>query len=128
MACADSPRSSSPASSRPSSAASGWWTAAAASRPNAPIRATSTRDGPLAAWQTWHGHYWVVDGEWSVIADVTGDQFGWEPVLVADTEDPRFRANYREAAIEEHLEHVAGRIEGWLEEWAAERRAAFAPP
>ena len=59
---------------------------------------------------------------------VTGDQFGWEPVLVADTEDPRFRANYREAAIEEHLEHVAGRIEGWLEEWAAERRAAFAPP
>lgn len=53
----------------------------------------------------WDGHYWVegrLDGD-SVIVDVTGDQYGWDPVIVTTADDPRYRANYRAGIVARDL-------------------------
>ncbi len=66
-------------------------------------KACDGRDGGM--WvrgrEAWDGHYWVtgrIDGR-EVIVDVTADQYGWEPVIVAAGDDPRYRANLRGAQV-----------------------------
>ncbi|MCS4088662.1 hypothetical protein [Rhizobium sp. BK176] len=44
----------------------------------------------------WSGHFWiegVVDCGASVIVDLTADQFGYDPVILADRDDDRYRCN-----------------------------------
>lgn len=67
----------------------------------------------------WNGHYWAVCEEGDVLADVTADQFGWPSVVVTRAPDPRYRGNYRPAAVDGHLAAVSARVESWLALWSA---------
>lgn len=63
----------------------------------------------------WRAHFWVEgklsDGN-TIIVDVTADQFGHEPVVIADGADPRFRKN----VLAKHDEKV----------WVVEPETTFA--
>ena len=53
----------------------------------------------------WDGHYWLegtLDDD-VVIVDVTGDQYGWDPVIVAPGDDPRYRGNYKAGVVARDL-------------------------
>lgn len=52
--------------------------------------------GMLDACGGWNGHFWlegVLDCGTSVIVDLTADQFGHGPAIVADRSDQRYRRN-----------------------------------
>ena len=51
--------------------------------------------------ESWDGHYWLTGtvGHERVILDLTGDQFGWEPVVIAPDDDPRYRASYKQSTV-----------------------------
>ena len=77
----------------------------------------------------WHGHYWVSDGDYGLIVDVTADQFGGEKVFVGEEDfsssadriaNCRYRENYSEMAVEQHILDVAWRVDLWLSEWRNE--------
>ncbi len=54
----------------------------------------------------WCPHYWLAgshDGR-DVILDVTADQFGWEPVVVADGADTRYRASFLPRVAAAHVD------------------------
>ncbi len=74
----------------------------------------------------WHGHYWSVDSGFEIIVETTGDQFGVEPVWVGsedfrDRADRiarcRYRENYIDDAVDEHMENVGYRVAQWLAAW-----------
>lgn len=67
----------------------------------------------------WHSHYWVADGDWSTIVDITADQFGHAPVIVSANGDARYRGNYLVAAIDGHMAAVERRVAAWLSDWDA---------
>jgi len=46
---------------------------------------------------SWQSHAWVRGGDW--IVDITADQFGSAPVVVAPACDPRYGAGPRDTAI-----------------------------
>lgn len=53
----------------------------------------------------WDGHYWVrgnLNGE-MLIVDLTADQYGWDPVVITDATDARYRANYTAAELKTDL-------------------------
>jgi hypothetical protein len=63
----------------------------------------------------WNGHFWVEgklpDGS-MVIVDATADQFGHEPIVITDADDPRYRKNI----LAQHDEKV----------WVVEPETTFA--
>lgn len=73
----------------------------------------------------WSGHYWVADGAFDVIVDVTADQFGGAPVTVNDDADAPYRENYASGAVTERMKDVRSRVCEWLEEWAAEHEPGW---
>jgi len=81
--------------------------------------------GMLGTDGLWHEHYWLSDG--ITIVDLTAEQFGWEPVIVAAGEDPRYLANWKPSAVTSHMRDVTLRAKGWQELWL-ERRNPPAPP
>jgi len=69
----------------------------------------------------WHAHYWVTDGDYSIIADVTSDQFGGDPVTVKLDDGPtEYRENYFEGAVEVHMRDAEWRAAAWMQEWAVD--------
>lgn len=75
--------------------------------------------GAMDAVGAWHGHYWVegvtTDGT-AFVADVTGDQFGHEPVYFERVEVARVRYAPGDdetvaAAVRQLAENVAGRVQ-----------------
>lgn len=77
----------------------------------------------------WHGHYWLenLDG---LVVDITADQFDWEPVIVIQSDDggyARYRANYADWALQEHMRRVAWMSSVWLNEWKHRNDASPAP-
>ena len=65
----------------------------------------------------WAGHYWAFDPESRVIADVTADQFGWPPVIVAAVADPRYNGNYLAHAVRGHVARASRTARAWLRDW-----------
>ncbi len=53
--------------------------------------------GMIDAAGEWHGHFWVTGGDpesdEGLIVDLSADQFGHDPVVVTQIEDPRYREN-----------------------------------
>lgn len=77
--------------------------------------------GDLAA-DEWFAHYWVVDDEFSLVADITADQFGADPVIVdsdADWDMRRWRDNFAEGVADGHMRDVEHLARQRLIEWAA---------
>lgn len=75
--------------------------------------------GAMDAAGAWHGHYWVEavtsDGV-AFVADVTGDQFGHEPVYLERVEVARARYAPGDdkavsAAVRELADSVAGQVQ-----------------
>src|SRR3546814_14714712 len=64
---------------------------------------------------TWHDHYWVVDDEGDRLVDITADQFGHDAIIVTDTDDLRYAANYEDWAVADDLDPVRHRVRPWLE-------------
>jgi len=82
--------------------------------------------GYLAQSGEWAGHYWVTDGDFDLIVDVTADQFGGEVVTVKTSptviQSPglppfEYRENYIPDAVDRHMDGVRGRVGRWLKEW-----------
>ncbi|BCB21974.1 hypothetical protein [Bosea sp. ANAM02] len=74
----------------------------------------------------WSGHYWVADGDFELVVDITADQFGGEPVVVIeDVADGAYRENYVSAAVVERLKDVRDRVAGWLDEWASQHEIGW---
>lgn len=68
----------------------------------------------------WSGHYWISDGGFELIIDVTADQFGGDPVVVAeDVPDGAYRENYAPAAVTERMKDVRDRVAAWMGEWSS---------
>ncbi|SOC27253.1 hypothetical protein [Thalassospira xiamenensis] len=76
--------------------------------------------GMETATGEWRGHYWLEIPLLSLILDITGDQFGWEPVIVTDTSDPRYAANFTNPEISEALMYVEMTSEKWAGQWQEE--------
>jgi hypothetical protein len=60
----------------------------------------------------WHGHYWITDGAYDLVVDVTADQFDGPAVLVVSESGDeawghevagQYAENYLEAAVEHHM-------------------------
>lgn len=69
----------------------------------------------------WSGHYWIADGGFEFVVDVTADQFGGEPVVVAeDAADNGYRENYAGPAVRERMKDVRDRVAAWLDEWSCQ--------
>lgn len=53
--------------------------------------------GMINAADEWHGHFWVTggdpDSDEGLVVDLSADQFGHDPVIVTQIEDPRYREN-----------------------------------
>ena len=74
----------------------------------------------------WSGHYWIADGGFELVVDVTADQFGGETVVVAeDATDNGYRENYAPAAVRERMKDVRDRVAGWLGEWSGEYKVGW---
>jgi hypothetical protein len=59
----------------------------------------------------------VVDLDETALVDVTADQLGYDQVLIITPWDPRYRASFAPAEIEDHLIDGADRVEGWFWDW-----------
>jgi hypothetical protein len=70
--------------------------------------------------QAWDGHYWIVgshEGR-AIILDLTADQYGWDPVLIAAGDDPRYRACYSAKTLKDDLaigKRLIKRFDTWSE-------------
>jgi hypothetical protein len=73
----------------------------------------------------WQGHYWALRPADGLIADVTADQFGHDPVVVTDTSDSRYRPNYKKVSLLRHLRDASVTPARW--EAAIARDPAEAP-
>lgn len=66
--------------------------------------------------KSWHGHYWVTNGE--LIVDLAASQFGGDKVTVVPVHSPQYRENYSELELEEHLDHVSVRADAWANDFS----------
>jgi hypothetical protein len=73
----------------------------------------------------WRAHYWVTDGGFGVVVDITADQFAGGEAVTVDEDDSRHRANYRDDAVENHLRDVNWRVGCWLETWDTTRQSGW---
>jgi hypothetical protein len=76
----------------------------------------------------WRGHYWAFRQADGTIADVTADQFGHGPVIVTSSDDPRYRANYRQASLRRHLLDASETPSRWAAAIARDGYAPSGPP
>jgi hypothetical protein len=65
---------------------------------------------------SWHGHYWLIDGNTGMVVDVTGDQFDGPSVWIG-IDSVRYHENYCRQAIGTHLVEDMQVVEQWLFEW-----------
>jgi hypothetical protein len=65
----------------------------------------------------WHGHYWAWSRGLGLVVDVTADQFGHPGIVVTREDDPRYRRNYLQRAVDSHLRHVSRSRAAWLAGW-----------
>lgn len=67
----------------------------------------------------WDGHYWIRGRHAGreVIVDISADQYGWAPVIVAAGDDPRYRASYTGATVRKDVgtRRVTEAAERWAE-------------
>lgn len=74
----------------------------------------------------WSGHYWVTDGDFEFVLDVTADQFGGDAVVVVeDVSGGSYRANYDPGAVLERMKDVRSRVAEWLGEWSADHEIGW---
>lgn len=92
------------------------------------LRDGVTEGGMIDRDGFWRGHYWVEDLSGALMVDLTADQFGWEPLIVRETGDPRYRANYLAHAVRDHLKGAVILPREWLKAWRAERGESPATP
>jgi hypothetical protein len=69
--------------------------------------------GMLGQDGEWHAHYWIREGK--TIVDITADQFGHDPVIVASSKDDRYKANYSRSELASHLANVRVTKARWVE-------------
>ncbi|WP_308220078.1 hypothetical protein [Nisaea acidiphila] len=69
----------------------------------------------------WHGHAWVECGGW--ILDISADQFGRPPVLLAPVDDPAYRRG-ADTAFESAKRQRRELVDAAMDKW---RRRATAP-
>jgi len=77
--------------------------------------------GMLSTSGNWEGHYWLERN--GTIIDITADQFGYEPVLITSSTDPRYKPNYSPSEIKSHLADARITPAKWLVAYARETGA-----
>lgn len=73
--------------------------------------------GILSGNGEWKDHYWVTND--NVIVDVTADQFGLSPIMIALASDSRYLENWKPPFVQDHLLDVEDRVFDWLDVFAA---------
>ena len=80
--------------------------------------------------RAWRPHFWLADGDYAYVVDLTADQFGGPSVTVAEEtgkgESARYRENLFEGFVGEDLRAVAWRASGWMSEWEAAHAPGWA--
>ena len=86
--------------------------------PGALARLRGTPGGFWDPRGTWSDHMWLVfeAAEGPTIFDVTADQFGAAPTIVAPADDARYRRNWKQTFTRHHFTEVLPRARGWLAE------------
>ncbi len=84
-----------------------------------PRRSASEEIGPYGflAGARWEAHAWVTCQGW--IIDITADQFGAEPVIVAPTIDPRYAANDLDTADPDAIARRQAVAASLLDAWTS---------